>query len=513
MIDKKLTFMIGIIFLISMIPIGVHAELKESAITHEEIMDGMSFSSKIKYAWAKNFGISSSFSALGKSLNCETQPSNVFTFTVDYEGYEQTVVCGDNSLIDLYKADNYYFLKEVWSPHTFSFTNVVVGSRYIIECYSCPTDTTSVDDDTPGATVPASDTTPTTDTPPTTDTSITGDKGLYILSINALPAVGSNVEVQVEVKMKNDANVAQTGNVEVGIYADKVATDWGLMSIFSGVEPIQTCGGEIFSTAKRITVAPGVEDTFIFTILSPNKESVLTDGTSNWDSSHAIVAGIYDECGAGYKTTLDKYGTDNGAWELRNIKVEESELTDETPSNNLGIYISKLTTEYDAKQDNTVTYKLTLKNDLSIAQSTKAEVGIYADTIVRSWGMLSVLSSAEPIQSCQDEPFVAAKEITMEGNSIATYEFTIDVPNLESTLSDGTSNWGSSHTVVAGLYKECGGGYQTSNGKFGTSNGAWEIKNLQIGGGYDAKTLLFIISGVIIFAMLAWFSFAPKKKK
>ena len=504
---KKISSVVCFLFLIALMPINViAAELEATEITHKEIMDNMGIWSKFKYNYVKMFGEGKAFSLLGEEHNCDTQPFAVLTYTVD-NTLQQTVDCGGKSLIDLYNKDGYHFIKEVWSPHT--FIHNIVGSQYIVECYRCPTEIlTPETDDT---TIPAEDV-----TIPVEDEVITGDKGLHLISIDALPAVSSDIEIEVEVKIKNDADLSQSGNVEVGIYADKVAKDWGLMSIIGVSEPIQTCGGEIFSTAKKITLSANTEDTFIFTVLTPNQESKLTDGTSNWDSSHSIVSGVYDECGAGYVTTLGKTGTSNGAWLIRNIVVsdiEEIEDIEEITKEERGIYIVKLETDYDAKEDQEVIYQVTFANDLDVSQTINAEVGIFADDIVEDWGMLSIIGSAEPIQSCEDEDFVSSKKITMAGNTKATYAFTIKVPNIESTLADGTSNWDSSHTVVAGLYDVCGEGYKTSNGKTGTSNGAWKIKNLEVEGGYNPQTIFFGFVGFLILLMIIGIFVTGKGKK
>ena len=162
------------------------------------------------------------------------------------------------------------------------------------------------------------------------------EKGIHITSMSSNIDVSSGDTTIIYLELTNDMAVQQNINIECGIFADHIARDWGLLALTYAPSPIDSCGGEIFVTARSITMTPNEKNELEIPVLAPYPTSKLSDGTSNWDSSHSLVCGLYTECGAGYHTSNGVYGGgENGAWDIWNINVRDIVVVPNTCGNDI----------------------------------------------------------------------------------------------------------------------------------------------------------------------------------
>ena len=109
-----------------------------------------------------------------------------------------------------------------------------------------------------------------------------------------------------------------------------------MLALTYAPSPIDSCGGEIFVSARSITMLPGEKNELEIPVLAPYPTSKLSDGTSNWDTSHSLICGLYTECGAGYHTSNGVYGGgENGAWDIWNINVRDIVIQPNTCGNDI----------------------------------------------------------------------------------------------------------------------------------------------------------------------------------
>ena len=162
------------------------------------------------------------------------------------------------------------------------------------------------------------------------------EKGIYITSMSSNIDVSSGDTTRIFLELTNDMDIKQDINIECGIFADHIAQDWGLMALTYAPAPIDSCGGEIFVSARSITMNPNEKNELEINVLAPYPSSKLSDGTSNWDTSHSLICGLYTECGAGYHTSNGVYGGgENGAWDIWNINVRDIVIEPNTWGNDI----------------------------------------------------------------------------------------------------------------------------------------------------------------------------------
>ena len=152
---------------------------------------------------------------------------------------------------------------------------------------------------------------PPTTIPPVTPTTIGPTiKDLEIYSIE--PTIekqqkGQPVSVIVNIKNYLDEKSPKK-KLEVAIYKKSYAQDSGLITFTlmgrAGIEEIESCSAseEFVHSAELDKFEAGEEKTFVLEPFAPKEISKFSDGTTNWAGSgeYVIVAGLYDECGAGY---------------------------------------------------------------------------------------------------------------------------------------------------------------------------------------------------------------------
>ncbi len=120
--------------------------------------------------------------------------------------------------------------------------------------------------------------------------------------------------VHIDVRFKNHGTNRHTINAEATIIADTLADRWGLpLALGPVLKPITPCGGEDFADATRISVDPGQEVNYRFTVKAPGPATRTIGGDSNWDGSHTVVIGMYSNCGSYlYAQTRDITITESG---------------------------------------------------------------------------------------------------------------------------------------------------------------------------------------------------------
>lgn len=111
-----------------------------------------------------------------------------------------------------------------------------------------------------------------------------------------------NEKVAFRVTVENQGGSRGSKNAEIWIVADYI---WQAMFgrvPLAVVRYMPTCGGGIenFNNRTYVELDAGESETILMALTTPNQQSQIADGRTNWDDSFTLVAGTFDECGQSY---------------------------------------------------------------------------------------------------------------------------------------------------------------------------------------------------------------------